>query len=304
MVFKQTRDIPPAGQGIKRVYIAGFIFSVFIFYPAFAQGSDDVLMEAEKASEPGASSAGNPTDVGAPGDIILNGDFNIEDEFQNDFEDDFEDEFGAGSPTAIYDPLRGYNRMMTTANDKFYFWILRPTAKGYEKVVPRGIRRSANRFFLNLAFPIRFVNNILQFKLREAGVELTRFTVNTTIGVAGLWDPANKWFGLQSHPEDFGQTLGHYGLGSGFYFVLPFLGASNLRDLVGASADAFTDPVCYLGNCYAGYWPAASGLKAYDLFNETSLRIGEYESLKKDAFDFYIFLRDTSEDSRNKEISE
>ena len=221
--------------------------------------------------------------------------------------DDFDAEFGGefnGAAPSIYDPLRGYNHMVTHFNDKFYFWILKPTAKGYRKVVPQSGRNGVNRFFHNLAFPIRFVNNILQFKFKRAGVELTRFTVNTTLGIAGFGDPAKKWFGLKAYPEDFGQTLGHYGVGSGFYFVIPLLGPSNSRDLLGASVDVFTDPVCYLGNCYAGYWPAASGLKSYDLFNETSLRIGEYESLKKDALDFYTFFRDTREDSRNKEIAE
>ncbi|HEY5648045.1 MAG TPA: VacJ family lipoprotein [Nitrospiria bacterium] len=279
----ETRDPgPPPGLFLW----AGLILVLVFAGHSGAQEAGDAPAQTENPAEEAAGPAADPE-----------GDFGF-------FEDEFEEEFGRAPVKAIYDPLRGYNRMMTIFNDKVYFWILKPTTKGYRNVVPQSGRKAVNRFFQNLAFPIRFVNNVLQLKFKRAGVELTRFTVNTTLGVAGFGDPAKKWFGLESYPEDFGQTLAHYGAGSGFYFVIPFLGPSNFRDLIGASADIFTDPVCYLGNCYAGYYPAAWGVKSYDLFNETSLRIGEYESLKKDALDFYTFLRDASEESRKKEIAE
>lgn len=268
-----------------------------MLFLAGSVGAQNVPKNAPMIETPPEGSSGAPEEK--PGAGGAEEDFG----FEGDFISEFEGEFGGDAP-AIYDPLRGYNHMVTHFNDKIYFWVLKPAAKGYRKVVPQSGRKGVNQFFQNLAFPIRFVNNILQFKFKRAGVELTRFTVNTTLGVAGFGDPAKNWFGLRAYPEDFGQTLGHYGFGSGFYFVLPFLGPSNFRDTVGFGADFFADPICYLGTCYGGYWEAALGVRSYKVFNETSLRIGEYESLKKDALDFYSFLRDVSEESRNKEIAE
>ena len=220
------------------------------------------------------------------------------------FDEEFEDEFGEKSESEVFDPLSGYNKFMTKVNDKFYLWILKPTASGYRKVVPEEVRVPIRRFFDNLLFPIRFVNNVLQFKFKGAGVELARFGLNTTLGVGGFADPAQKWFSLNAYPEDFGQTLGFYGVGSGFHFVLPILGPSNFRDTIGLGADFFLDPICYLGSCYAGYWEAATGVRSFSIVNYTSLHLGEYESFKRDSIDFYIFLRDAYEQRRKKLIEE
>jgi phospholipid-binding lipoprotein MlaA len=220
------------------------------------------------------------------------------------FEEEFEEEFKERPESKVFDPLHGYNRFMTKVNDKFYFWLLKPTASGYRKVAPQSVRLSINRFFNNLLFPVRFVNNVLQLKFKGAGVELARFGVNTTLGVVGFGDPATKWFDLNAYPEDFGQTLGYYGIGGGFHLVLPILGPSNLRDTVGLVADFYLDPICYIGTCYADDWEPAIGIQAYKGFNYTSLHIGEYESLKKDAIDLYPFLRDAYEQSRKREIAE
>lgn len=220
------------------------------------------------------------------------------------FEEEFEEEFKERPGSKVFDPLHGYNRFMTKVNDKFYFWMLKPTASGYRKVVPQGVRISINRFFNNLLFPVRFVNNVLQLKFKGAGVELARFGINTTLGVVGFGDPAKKRFDLNAYPEDFGQTLGYYGIGGGFHLVLPILGPSNLRDTVGLVADFYLDPICYIGTCYADEWEPAMGIQAYKGVNYTSLHIGEYESLKKDAIDLYPFLREVYEQSRKKEIAE
>jgi phospholipid-binding lipoprotein MlaA len=104
---------------------------------------------------------------------------------------------------------------------------------------------------------------------------------------------------LQPYPEDFGQTLGYYGVGSGFHIVLPLLGPSNLRDTIGLVADHFLDPISYVEDS-----EVRLVLRAYKQVNQTSLHIGEYESLKKDAVDLYPFLRDSYEQHRNKQIEE
>ena len=226
------------------------------------------------------------------------------DGLETDFTDEFDEEFGAVGGSEIFDPLAWYNRLMTQVNDGFYFFILKPSALGYRYVVPEGIRLSVNRFFDNLLFPINFVNNVLQLKFSRAGIELARFGLNTTVGIAGFLDPAKHWWNLQPQREDFGQTLGFYGVGGGFHLVLPILGPSNLRDTLGLFGDSFLDPICYLGSCLAGYWEAALGVEIFKTGNDVSLHIGEYESLKKDAVDLYLFFRDTYEQKRKKEIRE
>ncbi len=212
--------------------------------------------------------------------------------------DEFEDKDKEGDKK-VFDPLSGYNRFMTGVNDKIYLWLLKPVSTGYSKVTPKVVRSSVNRFFTNLGYPVRFVNNVLQLKIRQAGVETARFLVNTTVGVAGFADPASKWMDLDPYPEDFGQTLGVYGVGGGFPFVLPLMGPSNLRDSIALVPDSFLNPVRYVEPV-----ELSVGLSAYDTINYTSLHLGEYEKLKKDAIDWYIFTRDAYKQSREKKIEE
>ena len=224
---------------------------------------------------------------------------NLEDEFE--FEDEFEleNDFEDATPEPVIDPLSGYNRLMTQINDKAYFWVLKPVAKGYSFVVPEGGRLALGRFFRNLLMPVRFVNNLLQLKPKQAGTELARFALNSTVGVLGLFDPAENRYGLQPYPEDFGQTLGYYGVGSGFHIVLPLLGPSNLRDTLGLIPDYYLDPITYVDD-----FETRMALRAFKMVNHTSLHIGEYESLKRDAVDLYTFLRDGYEQRRKKLIEE
>lgn len=222
-----------------------------------------------------------------------------QDALVDEFESSLEDEFAKDEPGEVFDPLSGYNRAMTVFNDKLYFWFVRPVGQGYGFVTPQFVRRGFDNFFDNLLFPERFVNNLLQFKLVGAGVELVRFTANTTLGIVGLWDPAQYWFGLEARPEDFGQTLGNLGIGGGPHLVLPVFGPSNVRDAVGMIPDSFLKPVSYVEPPLAGV-----GIWAFDELNYASLHIGEYENLKHDALDLYPFLRDVYEQNRAKQISE
>ena len=236
-----------------------------------------------------------------------------EEEEEDGFDDEFDDEFDDPAEQEVFDPLSGYNRVMTGFNDWFYTWVLDPTARGYRWVVPEGGRRAVGRFFKNLLFPVRFVNNALQAKFKNTGEETGRFVINSTVGLFGLFDPAKSWFGLERHQEDFGQTLGHYGVGSGFHLVLPLLGPSNLRDSLSLYPDFLADPtnskfVVRRENgghvLYGDSELAPIGTKAVEVVNYTSLHIGEYDNLKKDALDLYPFLRDVYEQNRNKKIAE
>ncbi len=220
-----------------------------------------------------------------------------------DFNDEFEDEF-KDARVDVYDPFEKYNRAMTGVNDALYFWALKPIAQGYKWVFPSFFRKGIYNFFKNLFFPVRFVNNVLQLKFQFAGTEFLRFGINSTVGVLGLWDPAQVWLGLEPCAADFGQTLGYYGVGSGPHIVLPVFGPSNLRDTIGRIPDFFLNPVNYYQSPIRQLTDqeAQLGLKGFELVNETSLRIGEYESLKRDALDFYSFLRDAYEQNRTQKI--
>lgn len=208
-----------------------------------------------------------------------------------DKDDSLYDPFEGGTVDAdqqlVADPLETFNRGMFVFNDKLYYWALKPAAQGYSYVVPEPARRCVKRFFLNLAMPIRLVNCVLQGRFKGAGSELMRFTVNTTAGLAGLFDPAYYCFDLKRYDEDTGRTFGSYGIGHGIYIVWPFFGPSSARDTVGMVGDAFLDPWSYVN---LNMWERA-GITAYDKVNAVSLKINDYDEFKKSAFDPYVSLK-------------
>jgi len=199
------------------------------------------------------------------------------------------------------DPLSGYNRFMTGFNDIFYNYALTPVAKGYDAVIPDPIQGAFSNFFKNLMYPVRLTNNLLQGKWQNSWDETKRFAINTTIGFAGLSDAASMHFDIPAHNEDFGQTLGHWGVGAGPHIVWPILGPSNLRDSVGMVGDFFTNPLTYAFPHTDG---ASTGIKAFSYFNEYSLDPEAYKKLSKDAIDLYPMLRDAYEQRRNYLIKE
>lgn len=227
----------------------------------------------------------------------------ITEDIEDDFEDEFEDE-----KEEIFDPLSGYNRVMTSFNDTVYMNVLIPVSKGYAKVLPQGARTGISNFFDNLMFPVRFTNNLLQLKFKNSTEELGRFVVNTVLGL-GFFDPAQSQLGWEQHDEDFGQTLGFYGVGEGFHIVLPLLGPSNLRDIVGLSADSYVSALSTTGSSDIKYKiPNNLGetiaIQSVNTINEVSLVPGQYENIRKDALDLYPFLRDIYTQSRRKKIEE
>ena len=123
----------------------------------------------------------------------------------------------------ISDPLESVNRRFFWFNDKLYFWALRPGARAYSKVAPGPVRSSVQRFFANTRYPVRFVNNVLQGRAKSAGQETARFVLNSTLGLAGFFDPARE-LKLKPQPADLDQTLGVYGIRPGVYLDWPILG--------------------------------------------------------------------------------
>jgi len=209
----------------------------------------------------------------------------------------------------IFDPLSGYNRLMTTFNDKVFMNVLNPVSKGYAYITPQTVRVGINNFFENIMFPVRFTNNLLQLKFQNSSEELGRFLINTLWGLGGFMDPATNELKMKTYKEDFGQTLGFYGVGEGFPIVVPFLGPSNLRDITGLAADSYVSVLSTAGDSNLKYKIPNNlgqeiGIKTFDVINSTSLKLGQYESLKKDALDLYPFLRDIYSQARKKQIEE
>lgn len=214
----------------------------------------------------------------------------------SDEEDYWDDE----EPRVIVaDPLSGLNQAVFEFNDRLYFWVLKPIAQGYKAVLPMPVRRGIQNFFHNLGSPVRTVNCFLQGKMEAAASEMGRFVYNTTFGILGFLDSAKDSPHLNPPEEDFGQTLGFFGVGNGIYLVLPFFGPSTLRDAVGLGGDAFISPSSYIE-------PAALAwsLKAEETVNDLSFRIGQYEELKDAAIIPYESFKDGYIQYRTQKIEQ
>lgn len=197
------------------------------------------------------------------------------------------------------DPFEPFNRAMYTFNDKLDRYFLKPIAKGYRAVVPSPARRGVTNFFYNLREPVVMVNDALQGKLKHAASDLGRFLTNSTLGIFGLFDVATH-FGLERHDEDFGQTLGKWGVGDGPYLVLPFFGPSNFRDGVGLYADYELYPPSHMEE-----QSTASKLYAVDVVN-TRARLLEAGDILDQAAgqDPYVFVREAYRQRRRGLISD
>jgi phospholipid-binding lipoprotein MlaA len=211
-----------------------------------------------------------------------------------------EPSFAAESPPAprVADPIEPVNRGVFYVNDKLYRWVLKPVAKGYAFVVPEGARVAVRNFFFNLATPIRAVNALLQGKIKATGTELARFGINSTVGFGGFFDAAKEW-GLRRTDEDTGQTFGVWGIGNGFYIVLPLLGPSTARDTVGIVGDVLLDPTTYLLRPRDAIYARVIRSE-----NDLSFRLDEYEELTAAAVDPYVAVRNAYIQHRAKRVRE
>ena len=151
----------------------------------------------------------------------------------------------------VYDPWGPMNRRIYNFNTQFDRYVFLPVVSGYEFIMPDVAQDGVSNFFSNLGEITNFTNSVLQLKPQAAATAFSRFVWNTTVGVLGLWDPATK-MGIHEWEEDFGQTLGHWGVGDGPFLVLPFVGPSNLRDTTGLVADSLVfsaiDPLNFDSN--------------------------------------------------------
>lgn len=202
-------------------------------------------------------------------------------------EQDLESE---GPPTmqAANDPHEQFNRGVFEFNDRLYFYVLKPTTVVYSVILPKGLREAIQNGYHNAVSPSRFINFMLQGKADKATNETMRFLINSTIGVAGLFDLARTQFGLENHEADFGQTLALWGVGPGDFMMVPVLGPSDPRDLFGYGVDSVMNPLFWLP---VDWWVSAS-IGAGNFENHASLHLGEYEDLKKASLDPYVGMRD------------
>ena len=195
------------------------------------------------------------------------------------------------------DPLEVPNRMFFAFNEALDFMIIRPVAVTYRYVVPLGVRNTVRNFLRNLRAPVTLANNLLQGDFERAEITFTRFFINSTIGMLGLFDIATD-SGFPHHEEDFGQTMGTYGAGEGFYLVLPLLGPSSLRDGTGRIVDIFLDPLTYMAPQEFNLGRAASSGVDF-----RSRNIEELDQLKADSLDFYARIRSLYRQYRENEIN-
>ena len=183
------------------------------------------------------------------------------------------------SALEVYDPLESWNRRVYHFNYRFDEWVFLPVVNGYRYVTPSFLRTGVSNFFANLGDVPNLLNSLFQFKGQRSLETTGRLLVNTTIGVAGLWDPATM-MGLPRQSEDFGQTLGFYGVPSGPYLVLPLLGPSNLRDTGGLLFDFTAESQINFLNVsqVSSDHPELYILRAVDRRYSTSFRYGQMNS--------------------------
>ncbi len=185
------------------------------------------------------------------------------------------------------DPFEPFNRTVFDINQYLDTYVATPVARGYQKVVPEGIDRSVTNFFSNLDEPTNMVNNLLQLKVKAAFSDLGRFAVNTTLGFFGIMDVASTW-GLEKHHEDFGQTLGKWGVPAGPYLVLPIIGPSGVRDGGGFAVDWLTHFINRrVGDNVYGW--SMWGLRYVD---KRSDLLRAQKAARSAALDKYLFYRD------------
>ncbi|WP_447984868.1 MlaA family lipoprotein [Nitrospira sp. Nam74] len=219
-----------------------------------------------------------------------------------------------------YDPWEPFNVAIFNFNRKVDKYLLKPVATVYDKVVPDEIELGIRRFFHNARFMPRFMNNLFQGKFKGASIEMGRFLVNSTLGLAGYLDFAKEVFGWETTDEDFGQTLGRYGVKPGRYLVLPIPPfVTTVRDLVGYIGDIFLDPINYLvfpsiqinnapaliGHTHRNTITALQfGTRTVDVINERSINLENFQGVEDSTVDLYATIRNAYLQKRAQSIKE
>lgn len=192
----------------------------------------------------------------------------------------------AAATVTYYDPWEGFNRAMFSFNHGAYEYVLTPVSNGYRAVVPAPARDSVGKFFDNLREPLNLLNHLFAGEVKQAGSNLGRFLINSTVGILGLFDPATSVFELEKQPQTIGDTLASWGVEPGPYLVLPILGQSDVRSGVSVLTEGFVHPVNHVTHSPHNYQ-----LRAVDGLDDFSSQSDTYRTLYDEADDPYIFFR-------------
>jgi phospholipid-binding lipoprotein MlaA len=211
--------------------------------------------------------------------------------------------FAASNPSSAaassdHDPIEPFNRAIFWFNDHVDIYVLEPVAKGYDAITPKRVQQCLTNFFQNLRFPIVAVNDLLQAKFVPTASDVGRFTVNTTVGLVGLFDPASDW-GLEQHDEDFGQTLGYWGVPAGPFLMLPLWGPSNIRDTVGLAGDS-------AAAVYPWFIPFyySGGARVVSTVNGRAQVLKEVSEVREASVDYYVAVRNAYSQHRDELIND
>jgi phospholipid-binding lipoprotein MlaA len=251
------------------------------------------LLVATGAAPAGASGA----ETAPASDLAVAPDDPTDDDasLEGDDEEDLLDEAGGR------DPFEGFNRDVFSFNRNMDRWLFDPVTHGYQRAVPEPGRHAIYRFFQNLDSPVILANHMLQFRVVDATSTLTRCVINSTIGVAGLFDPAASYFEVYRVEGDFGQTLARYGTPSGPFLMLPVFGPSTARDVVGDVVDILADPVSYLLGPWR-WWTIMLG--GGEGLTTREAHLDEMRELEEGSIDFYSALRSAYLQSRDAMVRE
>ena len=189
----------------------------------------------------------------------------------------------------VYDPFENVNRFIFDFNDFVFFNTFQPFVDAYTAITPDTVEEGASNFFHNLRYPVRLVSNLLQFRIKGAWVETSRFAINSTIGILGVLTPADDYESFSPiESEDVGQVFGAWGIGEGPYLVLPFFGPSNLRDLAGLFGDRLINPIKVPFSIIDDWdWEWQSATSATDYISRSPQIVELYNQLKGSSIDPY-----------------
>ncbi len=245
-------------------------------------------------------------------EVSLNEDTGVEDELFDPFDESSDD-----AKMEEYDPLEAVNAVVFEFNYRLDKYIVKPVAQVYNFFIPPDVQQSFSNVFQNIRFFPRLLNNLLQAKFEGAGIEMSRFLINSTLGVGGLFDPAGIMFELNTPSEDLGQTFGTYGMGPGPFLMIPFFGPFTLRDGVGFIGDGFLDPfnwfilpfvkmdsIPQLVQDRSNIDNIRLGLTGGEAVNLRSLSLEKFQGVEEGTLDLYGAIRNGYLQQRQNAIQE
>ncbi len=240
-----------------------------------------------------------------------------EEDLSEDLFDPFDDDETQAGDVQEYDPFEPVNSAIFEFNYRLDKYLVKPAARVYNFFIPPDVQQSFSNLFQNIRFVPRLLNNLLQGKFTGAGIELSRFLINTTLGVGGLFDPAGIMFDLNTPPEDLGQTLGMYGMPHGPYIMVPILGPFTLRDGIGFIGDTFLDPFNWLvlpifqvaeAPLLVDHGDTITftqlGYRTGEVVNARALNLEKFEGVEEGTLDLYGAVRNAYYQQRLRALQE